>query len=128
MQLLVRPAYPGADRGPKILISTASNMALDNLHIRISQLSKADERYEALLPRGSVLRIAEATRVDRAVMSQTLSYQCHHGDNPRPAQLFDTPKSQAQQRFLGTDEQLGTDEHDEAAEAGAAAAKVGKSK
>ena len=79
-QLLSRPAYQGSTLPPRILVTTPSNLALDNLLLRLHALSKV-EPYASLLPPGSILRLGHPTRVHRDLLSETLDYRAVHGDD-----------------------------------------------
>lgn len=64
----------------KILISTPSNLALDNILARLWQLS-ADPPYSRLLPRSCIVRLGHPTRVQADLIPATLDYQAKHGDD-----------------------------------------------
>lgn len=65
---------------PKILVTTPSNLALDNLLLRLYTLSK-QEPFSPLLPRSAILRIGHPTRVQRDLIPTTLDYQAKNGDD-----------------------------------------------
>ena len=75
-QLLSRP---NGSTTPKILITTPSNLALDNILLRLYHLS-LQPPYSTLLPPGSILRLGHPTRVHRELISQTLDYRASNGD------------------------------------------------
>jgi DNA polymerase alpha-associated DNA helicase A len=78
-QLLARPASPDTQGPPKILVTTPSNLALDNLLLRLHALSKLPA-YASLLPPGSILRIGHPTRVHRDLVQETLDWRAANGD------------------------------------------------
>ncbi|KAK1923993.1 putative DNA helicase [Papiliotrema laurentii] len=79
-QLLARPAGPHTATPPRILITTPSNLALDNILLRLHFLAQ-QEPYARLLPPGSILRLGHPTRVHRELISQTLDYRASNGDD-----------------------------------------------
>ena len=79
-QLLSRPASTGSTQPPRILIATPSNLALDNILLRLHSLSQLSP-YNALLPIGSILRIGHPTRVHKDLLTQTLDYRAKNGDD-----------------------------------------------
>ncbi|WVQ79994.1 hypothetical protein IAT38_002095 [Cryptococcus sp. DSM 104549] len=78
-QLLSRPAAPGTTRPPRILIATPSNLALDNLLLRLHSLAQQPP-YSSLLPRDSILRIGHPTRVHRDLVKETLDWRAANGE------------------------------------------------
>lgn len=62
------------------MITTPSNLALDNLLLRLHALSQLPQ-YSALLPPGSILRLGHPTRVHRDLVNQTLDYRAKNGDD-----------------------------------------------
>lgn len=79
-QLLARPASPSTSQPPRILVTTPSNLALDNLLLRLHSLSQLPE-YAALLPRGSFVRLGHPTRVHRDLVQETLDWRAANGDD-----------------------------------------------
>ncbi|KAL7422025.1 hypothetical protein Q5752_003798 [Cryptotrichosporon argae] len=79
-QLLSRPASASTSVPPKILITTPSNLALDNLLLRLHAVS-LQPPYAALLPPGAVLRLGHPTRVHRELVRETLDWQAANGDD-----------------------------------------------
>lgn len=79
-QFLARPAGPGTSQPPRILVTTPSNLALDNLLLRLHTLAQQPP-YSALLPAGSVLRIGHPTRVHRDLVQETLDWRAANGDD-----------------------------------------------
>ncbi|WVR06790.1 hypothetical protein IAU60_003825 [Kwoniella sp. DSM 27419] len=78
-QLLSRPASPTTSLPPRILVTTPSNLALDNLLLRLHHLAQLPP-YSSLLPPGSVLRLGHPTRVHRDLVGQTLDYRAANGE------------------------------------------------
>ncbi|WVF71157.1 hypothetical protein IAT40_005955 [Kwoniella sp. CBS 6097] len=78
-QLLSRPASPGTTLPPRILITTPSNLALDNLLLRLHFLSQLPP-YNTILPPGSILRLGHPTRVHRDLVKETLDYRAANGE------------------------------------------------
>ncbi|EAL19401.1 hypothetical protein CNBH0940 [Cryptococcus deneoformans B-3501A] len=78
-QLLSRPASPNTTLPPRILITTPSNLALDNLLIRLHILAQQPP-YSSLLPRNSFLRMGHPTRVHRDLVKETLDWKAANGD------------------------------------------------
>ncbi|WVQ99708.1 hypothetical protein IAU59_006849 [Kwoniella sp. CBS 9459] len=78
-QLLSRPATPGTTLPPRILITTPSNLALDNLLLRLHHLSQLPP-YSSILPPGSILRLGHPTRVHRDLVKETLDYRAANGE------------------------------------------------
>lgn len=78
--MLARPAGPHTATPPRILITTPSNLALDNILLRLHFLAQ-QEPYARLLPPGSILRLGHPTRVHRELISQTLDYRASNGDD-----------------------------------------------
>ncbi|RXK39896.1 DNA helicase [Tremella mesenterica] len=79
-QLLSRPASPSSSLPPRILVTTPSNLALDNLLLRLHALAQHPP-YSSVLPRGSILRIGHPTRVHRDLVSETLDYRAANGED-----------------------------------------------
>ena len=79
-QLLSRPANRATGLPPRILVTTPSNLALDNLLLRLHTLSKQPP-YSALLPPGSILRLGHPTRVHKDLIRETLDYKAANGDD-----------------------------------------------
>ncbi|ORY26302.1 P-loop containing nucleoside triphosphate hydrolase protein [Naematelia encephala] len=78
-QLLSRPASPETTLPPRILVCTPSNLALDNLLLRLHALSLLAP-YSNLLPRDSILRLGHPTRVHRDLVRETLDYRAANGE------------------------------------------------
>ncbi|EIW65924.1 hypothetical protein TREMEDRAFT_72495 [Tremella mesenterica DSM 1558] len=78
--LLSRPASPSSSLPPRILVTTPSNLALDNLLLRLHALAQHPP-YSSVLPRGSILRIGHPTRVHRDLVSETLDYRAANGED-----------------------------------------------
>ncbi|CAD6582405.1 MAG: hypothetical protein TREMPRED_003274 [Tremellales sp. Tagirdzhanova-0007] len=78
-QFLSRPASPNTTYPPRILITTPSNLALDNLLLRLHALS-LQPPYSALLPRNSILRLGHPTRVHRDLVKETLDWRTAYGE------------------------------------------------
>ncbi|KAL1411388.1 hypothetical protein Q8F55_002344 [Vanrija albida] len=78
-QLLARPAAEGTTLPPRILVTTPSNLALDNLLLRLHALSQ-QAPYSALLPPGSILRLGHPTRVHRDLIHETLDWRATNSD------------------------------------------------
>ncbi|WWD17029.1 hypothetical protein CI109_101466 [Kwoniella shandongensis] len=78
-QLLSRPASSSTTLPPRILITTPSNLALDNLLLRLHTLAQQPP-YSTLLPRNSILRIGHPTRVHRDLVRETLDWRAANGD------------------------------------------------
>ncbi|WWC69923.1 uncharacterized protein I206_103867 [Kwoniella pini CBS 10737] len=78
-QFLSRPANPNTTQPPRILITTPSNLALDNLLLRLHALSQLPT-YSDLLPPGSILRLGHPTRVHKDLIGETLDYRAANGD------------------------------------------------
>lgn len=68
------------ERKPRILIATPSNLALDNILLRLHTLS-ALPPYDHILPQSAILRIGHPTRVHRDLVSTTLDYKAKNGDD-----------------------------------------------
>lgn len=64
----------------KILITTPSNLALDNLLIRLHTLS-ALPPFSKLLPQSAILRIGHPARVQQEVLETTLDWKSRYGDD-----------------------------------------------
>jgi DNA polymerase alpha-associated DNA helicase A len=79
-QLLSRPSGPDSTHPPRILITTPSNLALDNLLLRLHTLSQ-QVPYSTLLPPGSILRLGHPTRVHRDLVRETLDWRAENGDD-----------------------------------------------
>ena len=79
-QLLSRPASVASDRPPRILVCTPSNLALDNILLRLYKLS-GTEPYAKLLPRSAIVRVGHPTRVHRDLIGVTLDYKTRTGDS-----------------------------------------------
>ncbi|OCF38686.1 DNA helicase [Kwoniella heveanensis CBS 569] len=78
-QLLSRPASLTTALPPRILITTPSNLALDNLLLRLHFLSQLSP-YNTVLPPGSILRLGHPTRVHRDLVKETLDYRAANGE------------------------------------------------
>nr|KIR45308.1 DNA helicase [Cryptococcus bacillisporus CA1280] len=78
-QLLSRTASPNTTLPPRILITTPSNLALDNLLIRLHILTQQPP-YNSLLSRNSFLRMGHPTRVHRDLVKETLDWKAANGD------------------------------------------------
>ncbi|OCF60945.1 DNA helicase [Kwoniella mangroviensis CBS 10435] len=78
-QYLSRPASSSTTQPPRILITTPSNLALDNLLLRLHALSQLPP-YSSLLPPGSILRLGHPTRVHRDLVRETLDYRAANGE------------------------------------------------
>ncbi|WWC94533.1 hypothetical protein V866_001379 [Kwoniella sp. B9012] len=78
-QYLSRPASSSTTQPPRILITTPSNLALDNLLLRLHALSQSPP-YSSLLPPGSILRLGHPTRVHRDLVRETLDYRAANGE------------------------------------------------
>lgn len=61
-------------------MTTPSNLALDNLLLRLHTLSQQPE-YAGLLPPGSILRLGHPTRVHRDLVRETLDWRTANGDD-----------------------------------------------
>ncbi|KAK4686643.1 hypothetical protein P7C73_g3483, partial [Tremellales sp. Uapishka_1] len=79
-QLLARPSAVSPTVPPRILICTPSNLALDNLLLRLHALSLLPP-YSELLPPGAILRLGHPTRVHKDLVSQTLDWRAANGDD-----------------------------------------------
>ena len=79
-QLLSRPASVISDRPPRILVCTPSNLALDNILLRLYNLSGIAP-YSDLLPRNAIVRVGHPTRVHRDLVGVTLDYKTRNGDS-----------------------------------------------
>lgn len=79
-QLLSRPASATTSQPPRILVTTPSNLALDNLLLRLHALSKLPE-YASLLPPGSFVRLGHPTRVHRDLVHETLDWRAANGED-----------------------------------------------
>lgn len=80
LQFLARPVQPGGAVPPRILVTTPSNLALDNLLARLSHVARTDPKAGALLPPGSILRLGHPSRVSKDLLPATLDYKAVHGD------------------------------------------------
>ncbi|ORX35634.1 putative DNA helicase [Kockovaella imperatae] len=78
-QLLLRPAASNTLQPPRILVTTPSNLALDNLLLRLHALSKT-EPYASIFPSGSILRLGHPTRVHKDLIRETLDWRSVNGD------------------------------------------------
>ncbi|WWC61895.1 uncharacterized protein I303_104481 [Kwoniella dejecticola CBS 10117] len=78
-QFLCRPANSSTSQPPRILITTPSNLALDNLLLRLYALSLLPP-YSDLLPPGTILRLGHPTRVHKDLVRETLDYRAANGD------------------------------------------------
>ncbi len=78
-QFLSRPASPDTTLPPRILVTTPSNLALDNLLLRLHTLS-LQPPYSSLLPRNSILRLGHPTRVHRDLVKETLDWKAANGE------------------------------------------------
>jgi len=78
-QLLARPASSETTLPPRILVATPSNLALDNLLLRLHALSLTSP-YSTLLPRKSILRLGHPTRVHRDLVKETLDWKAANGE------------------------------------------------
>ncbi|KAK8864662.1 hypothetical protein IAR55_001912 [Kwoniella newhampshirensis] len=78
-QLLARPASSSTNVPPRILVTTPSNLALDNLLLRLHALVQ-QVPYSSVLPRNSILRIGHPTRVHRDLIQETLDWRAANGD------------------------------------------------
>ncbi|WVW84202.1 hypothetical protein I302_106232 [Kwoniella bestiolae CBS 10118] len=78
-QYLSRPSSSSTSRPSRILITTPSNLALDNLLLRLHALSQVPP-YSSLLPPGSILRLGHPTRVHRDLVKETLDYRAANGE------------------------------------------------
>jgi DNA polymerase alpha-associated DNA helicase A len=81
-QLLLRPARPSSNttQPPRILITTPSNLALDNLLLRLQVLSSKTP-YSEILHRENILRLGHPTRVHRDLVATTLDYKARNGED-----------------------------------------------
>lgn len=61
-------------------MTTPSNLALDNLLLRLHALSQQPE-YAGLLPPGSILRLGHPTRVHRDLVRETLDWRTANGED-----------------------------------------------
>lgn len=61
-------------------MTTPSNLALDNLLLRLHALSQLPE-YASLLPPGSFVRLGHPTRVHRDLVRETLDWRAANGDD-----------------------------------------------
>lgn len=77
---LIELIYQFLATGARILVSTPSNLAVDNLLLRLYTLS-AQPPFSKLLPRSAILRIGHPTRVQRDLIPATLDYQAKNGDD-----------------------------------------------
>jgi DNA polymerase alpha-associated DNA helicase A len=80
LQLLARPANSSTSLPPRILIATPSNLALDNILLRLQQVSTLPE-VAPLLPPGSLLRLGHPTRVHKELLTQTLDWRAANGND-----------------------------------------------
>ena len=78
--MLARPATRDSTVPPRILVTTPSNLALDNLLLRLHALSQISP-YSSLLPRNSILRLGHPTRVHRDLVRETLDWKAANGDD-----------------------------------------------
>lgn len=78
-QILSRPSSSSATP-PRILVTTPSNLALDNILLRLHSLAQTAP-YSALLPPGSSLRLGHPTRVHRDLIGETLDWRAANGDD-----------------------------------------------
>ncbi|WWC89021.1 uncharacterized protein L201_003939 [Kwoniella dendrophila CBS 6074] len=78
-QFLSRPASSSTSQPPRILVTTPSNLALDNLLLRLHTLAQLPP-YSSLLPPGSILRLGHPTRVHRDLVRETLDYRAANGE------------------------------------------------
>ncbi|WVN87678.1 uncharacterized protein L203_102864 [Cryptococcus depauperatus CBS 7841] len=78
-QLLLRPAGPDTTLPPRILITTPSNLALDNILIRLLTLVQ-NHPYSTIISRDSILRIGHPTRVHRDLVRETLDWKAANGE------------------------------------------------
>ncbi|CAK9781174.1 putative DNA helicase [Cutaneotrichosporon oleaginosum] len=78
-QLLARPAGPETTQPPRILVTAPSNLALDNLLLRLHTLAQLPD-YAGLLPPGSILRLGHPTRVNRDLVRETLDWRAANGE------------------------------------------------
>jgi DNA polymerase alpha-associated DNA helicase A len=78
-QLLSKSASIASDRPPRILVCTPSNLALDNILLRLYNLS-GTEPFAKILPRSAIVRVGHPTRVYRDLVGVTLDYKTRTGD------------------------------------------------
>jgi DNA polymerase alpha-associated DNA helicase A len=79
-QLLSRPSSSSSATPPRVLVTTPSNLALDNILLRLHILAQTAP-YSTLLPPGSILRLGHPTRVHRDLVSETLDWRAANGDD-----------------------------------------------
>jgi hypothetical protein len=78
-QLLARPGNSATTLPPRILVCTPSNLALDNILLRLHALARLPP-YSQLLPKNSILRLGHPTRVHQDLVQETLDYRAANGD------------------------------------------------
>ncbi|WRT66637.1 uncharacterized protein IL334_003596 [Kwoniella shivajii] len=78
-QILSRPVSSTTSLPPRILVTTPSNLALDNLLLRLHFLSQLPP-YSSVLPPGSILRLGHPTRVHKDLVRETLDYRAANGE------------------------------------------------